>query len=106
MLGHAIHTFSSDETARKILRNVTSAMKAGYSKLIIKDNILPNTGAHFSVTGQDLGIMQAFAGRERTEAEWRTLLESVGLRVEAIYTHERSDDGVIECVLPEEAVAQ
>lgn len=106
MLGHAIHTFSSDEKARTILQNVIPAMKPGWSKLLIKDNILPNTGAHFSVTGQDLGIMQAFAGRERTEAEWRMLLESVGLQVEAIYTHERSDDGVIECVLGGELIGQ
>ena len=96
---HGIHSFSSDEAARNILQNVISAMKPGWSKLLIKDALIPNTGASFVVTGADLGMLQSVAGRDRTEAEWRVLIESAGLRVEAIYTHERSDDGVIECVL-------
>lgn len=99
MFHHILHDFSSDEAARKLLRNVIPAMKPGYSKLIVKDAIVPAKNAHLTVTTVDLGVMIGFAGRERTEAEWRALLESVGLKVEGIFTHERSDDGVIECML-------
>lgn len=99
MFHHILHDFGSDDAVRALLKNVTDVMEPGYSKLLIKDGMLPNKGAPFTLAGMDLGIMYCLAGRERTEAEWQSLLASAGLRVEAIFTHDRSDDGVIECVL-------
>lgn len=101
MFHHILHDFGNDDEVRRLLKNIISAMRPGWSKLIIKDAIVPNKGAGYILTGLDLGVMQALAGRERTEAEWRELIESVGLKIEGIFTHERSDDGIIECVLVE-----
>ena len=61
--------------------------------------MLPDKGAHLQMTGLDIELMQFFAGRERTESQWRSLLESVGLNIEGIYNHEKSYDTVIEAVL-------
>lgn len=38
--------------------------------------------------------------RERTEADFRRLFESAGLRVEKVWSHEQGTEGVIEACLP------
>ena len=43
--------------------------------------------------------MQFLAGKERTESQWKSLLESVGLKIEGTYKHEKSHETVIEAVL-------
>ncbi|KAL4746853.1 hypothetical protein BDW72DRAFT_183937 [Aspergillus terricola var. indicus] len=87
-----------DDLCRKILANLVAAMKPGYSKLLINENVIPNTGAYWETTSLDLIMMQLGSG-ERTERQWRSLLESAGLRIVGIWTAHRGVESLIECEL-------
>jgi len=77
-------------------------MKPGHSRLLINEHIIPRAGSHWEVTYMDVYMMALYGARERTEAEWRDLLEGkCGLRISGIWNPENGVEGVIECVLPE-----
>ncbi|KAL8837677.1 MAG: hypothetical protein Q9170_002438 [Blastenia crenularia] len=73
-----------DEQCRQILRNLRDAMKRGYSKILINENAIPDAGAVWQITSFDWTMIAALALAERTEAQWRQLVELVDLRVEGI----------------------
>jgi hypothetical protein len=100
MLQHILHDFSSDDECRRILRNIVPAMKPGYSKLIIKELLIPDRNAPWAFTAMDVNVMQSLSGQERTESQFRELIESVGLKIEGIWGHENALDVVIEAYLP------
>ena len=85
-LGASIYFFSHifhdwpDVTCRQILTNTLPALTPNYSRIVIVDQVLPNTGASTLSSFMDLSMMN-FAGMERTERQWRELLEGVGLSV-------------------------
>lgn len=53
-------------------------MTPGYSKLLINENVVPNTGAHWQATSLDLIMMVDLAAKERTEQQWHKLLSRLG----------------------------
>ncbi|TIC92873.1 O-methyltransferase af390-400 [Colletotrichum higginsianum] len=73
-LRHIIHDWP-DESAREILLMQKSAMKPGYSKLLIYDH-------------------------ERTEKQWLALFDSVGLRVAKLWKKPPGTSSVIELEVP------
>ncbi|KAL3489187.1 S-adenosyl-L-methionine-dependent methyltransferase [Aspergillus germanicus] len=85
-----------DELCAKILANFVAAMKPGYSKILINENVIPDTGAYWETTSLDL-IMMQIGSRERTERQWRTLLEDAGMRVTNIWTANPGVESLIEC---------
>jgi hypothetical protein len=99
MLQHILHDFSSDDACRLILKNIVPAMKRGYSKLLIKELLIPDWNAPWSLTALDVNVMQSLSGQERTEAQFRNLLESAGLKIEGMWRHENAIDVVIETSL-------
>jgi hypothetical protein len=100
MLQHILHDYSSDDECRRILRNIISAMKHGYSKLLIKELLVPDRNAPWAFTALDVNVMQSLSGQERTGLQFRGLLESVGLKIEGIWGHENALDVLIEASLP------
>ena len=70
-----------DAKAIEILKSVASAMKPGYSKLIINDVVLPPQGATRFAVQSDLTMMGFFSAMERNEAQWRRLLEAAGFEI-------------------------
>ncbi|KAI4643340.1 uncharacterized protein J4E79_011281 [Alternaria viburni] len=100
MLQHVLHDFSSDDACRRILRNIVFAMKPGYSKLLIKELLIPDRNAPWAFTAMDVNVMQSLSGQERTESQFRELIESLGLKIEGIWIHEDALDVVIEASLP------
>jgi hypothetical protein len=100
MLQHILHDFSSDDSCRRILGNIVSAMKPGYSKLLIKELLIPDRNAPWVFTAMDVNVMQSLSGQERTESQFRELLGSVGLEIAGIWSHENALDVVIEAALP------
>ncbi|KAL6718652.1 hypothetical protein ACLMJK_002886 [Lecanora helva] len=84
-LGSILHDWP-DQEARKILRNIVPAMRKGYSKLLLSENIIPATGCHPHHSAIDLSMMVLFGAQERTEAHWKDLLESEGLTLVAVHT--------------------
>ncbi|KAL3441960.1 S-adenosyl-L-methionine-dependent methyltransferase [Aspergillus insuetus] len=87
-----------DELCAKILANLVAAMRPGYSKILINENVIPDTGAYWETTSLDLIMMQLGTG-ERTERQWRKLLEDAGLKVTNIWTANPGVESLIECEL-------
>ncbi|RAK75872.1 S-adenosyl-L-methionine-dependent methyltransferase [Aspergillus fijiensis CBS 313.89] len=95
---HSILHDWPDDLCRRILANLTAAMTPGYSKLLINENVIPDTGAYWETTSLDF-IMMSIGSGERTESQWRGLLEGVGLRVVKIWAAQRGVESLIECEL-------
>ncbi|KAJ5384078.1 Winged helix-turn-helix transcription repressor DNA-binding [Penicillium concentricum] len=87
-----------DELCRKILANTVAAMRPGYSKVLVNENVIPDTGAYWETTSLDLIMMEIGSG-ERTERQWHALLESAGLKIVKIWTAQRGVESLIECEL-------
>ena len=86
------------------------ALEKGYSRILLQEMVVPDKGAHWQLTSLDWELMMHFGGAERTEAQWRELIESTGktdgakgpggsLRVTGIYKHPLSQDSLIEVEL-------
>lgn len=76
-----------DEQAAQILKNTVSAFDED-SILLIDDIILPESGiVPWRATLADLNMMSSLAAKERSENEWRALIESAGLKVVEIYKY-------------------
>lgn len=71
-------------------------MKPGYSKLLIHEQVMPETGAGEWVTLQDINMMSLCGVAERTEEHWRSIIDDADLVVSAVYL---SRDGVSESIL-------
>lgn len=77
-------------------------MKPGYSKLLVHDLIVPEKGADKFTAVFDLVMMSFNAGMERTETQWRQLLEKAGFDVIKVWPPpEAGADGIIEAMLKE-----
>ncbi|KAF4880868.1 O-methyltransferase [Colletotrichum siamense] len=98
-LHHIIHDWS-DEPARKILEMQKSAMKPGYSRLLIHDQILDDEKSQMSTAAFDIAMMVYLAGQERTEKQWLALIDSVGLKVVKFWKKPPDHFSVIELELP------
>lgn len=85
---------------RIILTHIVDAMTPDYSRLIIREFILPDADAPLLGSCNDLLMMVLLAGMERTESQWRELLEGVGLEVVGFWTTVKGGEGVIEAVKP------
>jgi len=88
---HTLHDWPDDQCV-EIVRHVKKVMKPGWSRLLVNEHVIPDKGEGVSWEARylDLYMMVKFGARERTEGEWRGLLEGrCGLRVE----------GGVECVV-------
>lgn len=74
-------------------------MTPGHSKLLISDAVLPSVDAPLYWALMDIQMM-GISGLERTEKQWRNLLEGEGLRIVKIWTSKANDEFVLEAVLP------
>lgn len=86
-----------DEQCKEMLVNLRSAMKPGYSKILINDIVIPETGAGWFEVAVDLVMMWIHSAQERRERAWRSMIESVeGLKVTKIWNIEGASEKVIE----------
>jgi len=88
MIKHVLHG-RQDDVAITILRNCRAAMPQDGSLLII-EFILPTLVSHADpqLEGHlmsDLNMLAVTGGKERSEREWRTLLEAAGLKLTGVY---------------------
>lgn len=90
-----------DEVCASILARVAAAMRPGYSRLLINENVIPGTGADWQATALDLMVLSLLSSRERTEVDWRKLLKGAGLRVVKIWSTDKQNgvESLIECEL-------
>lgn len=72
-----------------------------YSRILIADMVLPDTGCPRDLAMQDLNMM-SLGGMERSESAWRNLLEKVGLVMRKVWMNEDGPKhAIIEAVLPQ-----
>lgn len=85
---------------RRLFQHIREAM-APDSVLLVDETVLPSTDVGFIAASIDLTMLGAFASLERTETEWRSLAESVGLDLVRSYTYNAlENETVMELRLP------
>ena len=82
-----------------ILKHLYDAMKPGYSKLIIRDLVLPDTGVTEHQASFDMALMAFNSGIERSTSQWRKLLEGAGFKVTGIWGW-LDKEGIVEAEVP------
>ncbi|MBV8511624.1 MAG: methyltransferase [Xanthobacteraceae bacterium] len=96
LLSHILHDWSEDR-CRAILENVRKAMKPT-SRLLIIEMVLPEDDAPHPGKMIDLLMLVATGGQERTQSEYRQLLDSAGFHLTRVVPT-RSAASVVEAVL-------
>jgi hypothetical protein len=91
-----------DESAVRILKNVRTAMRPE-SRLLLIEIVLPDRIARADLELEkllmsDLNMLAVTGGRERSEAEWRSLVQSSGLAVKRVLTVAGPTPGILEAV--------
>ncbi|KAL2017577.1 hypothetical protein VTK56DRAFT_1950 [Thermocarpiscus australiensis] len=99
---HSILHDWPDDVCLSILANVKAAMRPGYSRLLINENVIPDTGAQWEATALDVLMATLLSSKERTRVEWVRLLEErAGFKISHIYTYANGVESRIEFVVPE-----
>jgi hypothetical protein len=96
VLGSVLHDFP-DQRAVEILVACRTAVGGG-GRVLLLDRILPAAGAHEGFFN-DLLMLAACGGRERTLPQWRDLLDRAGLTLESSYTTPGTELSLLECRL-------
>ncbi|KAF2184635.1 sterigmatocystin 8-O-methyltransferase [Zopfia rhizophila CBS 207.26] len=95
---HILHDWSN-KYCHLLLKRLYDAMVPGYSKLLIHDLILPDTGAVEIQARFDLTMMTFNGGMERSRSQWKKLLEDSGFKVLGLWEHFDAD-GIVEAEVP------
>jgi hypothetical protein len=95
LMSHILHDWQ-DDRCKLILTNCRTAMKAG-SKLLVVEMVVPPGNEPSIAKLLDIEMLAITGGRERTETEFRALLETSGFRVSRVVPT-RADVRVIEAL--------
>ncbi|KAK8099563.1 o-methyltransferase [Apiospora kogelbergensis] len=94
------HNFFDEQPVQGGPRRVKAAMRPGYSKLLINENVIPRTDAYWEMSALDLVMLTQLSAQERTESDWYDLLERrCGLKIAKIWSGGRGVESLIECEL-------
>ena len=74
-------------------------MTKGYSRLLIDEYVLPETGASIRGSAMDFLMMCFLSGIERTRRQWDELLDSCGLEIVKVWGIRTDYEQVIEAQL-------
>lgn len=72
-----------DASCRRILGNIARAARPG-TRLVIAESVVPPGDEPYPAKSVDLSMLVMLTGRERTEAEFRSLLDSAGFTLDRI----------------------
>ena len=75
----------ADTQAIEILKNIRDAMSAD-SILLLNENFLPEKDVPQYNAEVDFSMLAIFSSLERTEKQWRALIEAAGLKVVKVWT--------------------
>jgi hypothetical protein len=96
---HSIIHDWGDEEGIKIIENLKPALKPGYSRVLLNEIVLSEEKPTIAATSMDMMMLAHFAVRERTEADWKAILEKAGLKFLKIYNYPGVAESVIEAEL-------
>ncbi|KAJ4299475.1 hypothetical protein N0V90_004720 [Kalmusia sp. IMI 367209] len=97
-LKHVLHDWP-DRDCVSILGRVRDAMKAGYSRLLINEIVLPDRECGAWPAAFDVTMMAIVGGMERSASEWEVLIESAGgLAIEKVWTFGADGESIVEVV--------
>ncbi|KAK4498757.1 hypothetical protein PRZ48_009267 [Zasmidium cellare] len=85
-LRNVLHDWA-DESAFKILEQLRPAM-APDSAVVIDEIVIPPTGANHKLLDYDLTMMSSASALERTEKQWRALIERSGMKLRDIWIYD------------------
>ena len=88
VLSKILHDWD-DEPATAILRTIRAAAPEE-ARMLVLDSVVPPGNDPAGVKWLDLLMLVLQRGRERTESDWRALLDGAGFRIEQI------EDGLIQ----------
>ncbi|KAK8097197.1 hypothetical protein PG999_013141 [Apiospora kogelbergensis] len=83
---HSILHDWGDAEGVRILENLRPALKRGYSRVLLNEIVLFEETPTLAATSMDMMMLAHFAVKERTERDWRAIIEKAGLRVVKIYS--------------------
>ena len=96
---HSVLHNRGDDDCVRILTNLKPALKSGYSKILLNEIVVLESHASLSATSMDQLALVLGAMRERTELQWRDLLQRAGFRVVSLWTYPGVAEGLIEAEL-------
>ena len=96
---HSIIHDWSDEEGIEILENLKPALKPGYSRVLLNEIVLSEESPTIAATSMDMMMLAHLSVRERTEADWKMILEKAGLKFLKIYSYPGVAESVIEAEL-------
>ncbi|KAI4285844.1 MAG: hypothetical protein L6R35_004568 [Caloplaca aegaea] len=82
-----------------ILKNVATAMTPGYSKVVLNELVIPDHGADIFGAQSDFTMLSVVGSEERSESQWRDMLDQAGLRITKIWTRAQEAESIIEAEL-------
>lgn len=82
IVSYILHDWD-DESCRRILASVAKAAKPG-ARLVVVESVIPAGDEPHPATVIDLTMLVMLTGRERTEDEYRALLDSAGFTIDRI----------------------
>ncbi|KAL8976410.1 MAG: hypothetical protein Q9205_007571 [Flavoplaca limonia] len=88
-----------DSICEKILINTAKSMERGYSRILIDEYVLPDTGAPTRGSSIDFLMMMFCSGIERTKRQWKALLNHCGLDIVEIWNTRSDYEQMIEAKL-------
>lgn len=74
-------------------------MTPGYSKILLNELVIPDIGCGVIAAQLDITMMACLASEERSEKQWQNIVDSVGLKIEKIWTDVPEAESIIELVL-------
>ena len=66
------------------------------SSLLIDDWVLPDVGAPLAGASEDMLMLLFLSGMERSESQWKAVLNSAGLEIKKIWRANGISEAVIE----------
>ena len=81
-------------------------MAPDYSRILIVDFVLSNTDTPLMQAALDIQMMSIGAGVERSERQWRELLDGVGLEIAGIWSQSSGNESIIEAVPKKDVIAK
>ncbi|KAF8851799.1 o-methyltransferas-like protein [Acephala macrosclerotiorum] len=92
-----LHDWPENECVA-ILKNISAAMTPGTSRLLISEIVLPIGRTDIETAWYDI-CMLTFSGMERSEKQWRALLDKSGFELAKIHGVAGTNFSVLEAVL-------